>query len=93
MEILNGLLMMHLSGFYHDDFKERHVVRGSQGYRIIGLRHISKHQCPWDLDHDYWRFGEYYSEDFPCKGLKNAGARMNIWRKGNYFPATLLSVY
>ena len=85
---------MHKSGFYHDDFSEKHVVRGSQGYRITGLKHISrKHQCPWDSERDNWNVGEYCSEDFPCKGLKNAGARMNIWRKGNYFPATLLSVY
>ena len=82
MEILNGLLMMHLSGFYHDEFKERHVVRGSQGYRIIGLRHISKHQCPWDLEHDDWNAGGYYNEDFPCEDLKWAGAHMNIWGEG-----------
>ena len=94
MEILNRLLAMHMRGFDHNDFKEKHVVRGSQGYRITGLYHISEnHQCPWDSERDDWNVGEYCSEDFPCKGLKNAGDRMNIWRKGNYFPVTPLNIY
>ena len=93
-KILNGLLAMHLRGFNHNDFEEKHVVGGSQGYRITGLYHISEnHQCSWDSERDNWNVGEYCSEDFPCNGLKNAGDRMNIWRKGNYFPVTPLNIY
>ena len=85
---------MHKSGFYHDDFSEKHVVRGSQGYRITGLKHISrKHQCPWDSERDNWNVGGYYSKSFPCEGLKMAGARMDIWKKGIYFIVTPPNVF
>ena len=94
MKILNGLLEMHMCGFYHTKFAEEHVVCGPQRYCIIGLEHISEnHQCPWDSKRDNWNVGEYCSEDFPCKGLKIAGTRLNIWRKGNYFPVTPLNIY
>ena len=73
---------MHLRGFYHADFEERNVVRGRQRHRIIDLEHIYKHRCPWDSEHDDWNVGGYYEEDFPCDGLKTAGAYMDIWGEG-----------
>ena len=85
---------MHMDGFDHTEFVEKHVVRGSQGYRITGLKHISrKHQCPWDSERDNWNVGGYYNKNFPCEGLKTAGVRMNIWRRGIYFPVTPLNIY
>ena len=85
---------MHMCGFYHTKFAEEHVVCGPQGYRIISLKHISKkHQCPWDSERDNWNVGGYYSKSFPCEGLKMAGARMDIWKKGIYFIVTPPNVF
>ena len=78
MEILNRILAMHMRGFDHNDFKEKHVVHGSQGYRIIGHERMSRHRCGWERK-VAWK---NCSENFPCHTMKEIGDKLHAWEEG-----------